>query len=107
MDGGARKYYVVRPGRRPGIYTSWPVANRQVKGFSNCNHRSFATYEDAVAYMERGDDGGEVGEGEDPLMVQPISAAGTGARERIDGGGTGRSRTESRAGASSFCSWQN
>ncbi|MED6196954.1 hypothetical protein PIB30_052142 [Stylosanthes scabra] len=85
MDNGTSKYYAMRKGRRIGIYTSWVVSNRQVNGYSNCQHRSFATYENAIPYMERGDKAFDGGEDEQPLMVRPIAAATTGGGDRALG----------------------
>ncbi|MFZ2209286.1 MAG: ribonuclease H family protein [Porticoccaceae bacterium] len=38
-----KKYYVVWVGKVPGIYTSWPVAERQIKGFPGAKFKSFPT----------------------------------------------------------------
>ena len=37
------KTYVVFVGHRPGIYNSWPEAQRQVYGFRGAIHESFPT----------------------------------------------------------------
>ena len=37
------KTYVVYVGHRPGIYNSWPEAQRQVHGFRGAIHESFPT----------------------------------------------------------------
>ncbi|MED6121369.1 hypothetical protein PIB30_029486 [Stylosanthes scabra] len=107
MEGGARRFYAVRQGRMPGIYTSWPPANRQVKGFSNCQHRSFATLEEAVAYMDRGDDIDDGALVEQPIMVPPIAEVGPGGGARIQGGRGRGTHAANTSSASSFCSWQN
>ncbi|WP_426415856.1 viroplasmin family protein [Aestuariirhabdus sp. LZHN29] len=39
----AKKYYVVWVGQQPGIYTSWPEAERQVKGYPGAKYKSFAS----------------------------------------------------------------
>ncbi len=46
-----KKYYAVRKGRKPGIYTSWEEAEKQVKGFSNPDYKGFENLQDAKAYM--------------------------------------------------------
>lgn len=46
------KYYAVKRGRNPGIYTSWDSCLREVKGFSNASYKSFKKKEDALAFME-------------------------------------------------------
>ncbi|RZJ85186.1 MAG: ribonuclease H, partial [Chryseobacterium sp.] len=34
-----RKFYVVWVGRQPGVYTSWPDCEKQVKGFENATYK--------------------------------------------------------------------
>ncbi|EEI82066.1 viroplasmin family protein [Anaerococcus tetradius] len=46
------KYYAVKRGRNPGIYTSWDSCLKEVKGFSNASYKSFKKKEDAIAFME-------------------------------------------------------
>lgn len=46
------KFYAVKNGRVPGIYTSWPKCNAQVKGFTGCKFKGFKTKEEAEAYLE-------------------------------------------------------
>ncbi|XP_058106357.1 uncharacterized protein LOC131249569 [Magnolia sinica] len=43
-----RRFYVVFEGRTPGIYETWEECKAQVHGFSECKHKSFAAYEDAM-----------------------------------------------------------
>lgn len=45
------KYYAIKKGRKPGIYEDWEVAKQQVEGYSGAEYRSFASREDAVAYL--------------------------------------------------------
>lgn len=45
------KYYAVRKGRNPGIYTSWDSCLKEVKGFSGAVYKSFKTKEDALAFL--------------------------------------------------------
>ncbi|WP_158738445.1 ribonuclease H [Alteribacillus sp. YIM 98480] len=42
-----KKFYVVWKGRKPGIYSSWPECEKQVKGFSGASFRSFLSKEEA------------------------------------------------------------
>lgn len=51
-----RKFYAVRAGRVPGIYTTWEDCKAQVDGFSAAAYKSFANEADAKAYMA-GEDG--------------------------------------------------
>ncbi|KAF2109238.1 Caulimovirus viroplasmin-domain-containing protein [Lophiotrema nucula] len=48
------KYYAVKRGRKPGIYTSWSDAQPQVWGFSRPRHKSFPTLEEAQELMAAG-----------------------------------------------------
>ncbi len=45
------KYYAVKNGRVPGIYTSWDDCKAQVMGFSSAVYKSFTTKEAALEYM--------------------------------------------------------
>lgn len=45
------KYYAVKKGRNPGIYTSWDSCLKEVKGYSGSIYKSFKTKEEAKAYM--------------------------------------------------------
>lgn len=45
------KFYAVRKGRTPGIYRTWPEAQREVTGFKGAEFKSFKTSEEAEAYM--------------------------------------------------------
>lgn len=44
------KYYVVKKGRRMGIFNSWSECEGQVKGFPNAVFKSFSSLEDAKKY---------------------------------------------------------
>lgn len=46
-----KKFYAVRKGREPGIYTSWDECKRQTTGFSGAEFKSFLTKEDAENFM--------------------------------------------------------
>ncbi|MED6150197.1 hypothetical protein PIB30_070066 [Stylosanthes scabra] len=54
--------------------------------YSNCEHSSFSTHEDAVECMERGDVGVDAGAEEVPLMVEPVAVFGIGGIGRVEGG---------------------
>jgi len=45
------KFYAVRNGRRPGVYTTWPACEEQVKGFPGAVYKAFPTKEQALAFM--------------------------------------------------------
>lgn len=44
------KYYAVRRGRQPGIYTDWNICKREVTGFKGAEYKSFKTFEEAKDY---------------------------------------------------------
>jgi hypothetical protein len=46
------KYYAVKVGRRPGIYTNWKETCEQVLGFPANQHKSFNTLLEAQSYLE-------------------------------------------------------
>ena len=50
----AKKFYAVRNGRVPGIYTAWDECRRQVTGFKSAEYKGFETREDAEAFMAGG-----------------------------------------------------
>lgn len=45
------KYYAVKNGREPGIYTTWPECQAQVSGYSGAVYKSFSTMEEANAFI--------------------------------------------------------
>ncbi len=46
------KYYAVKKGRNPGIYTSWDSCLEEVKGYSGAIYKSFKTLEEANDFMD-------------------------------------------------------
>ncbi len=42
-----QKFYVVWKGRKPGIYTSWPEAEAQVKGIGGAQYKAFGSRQEA------------------------------------------------------------
>ncbi len=45
------KFYAVRNGRTPGVYTTWSSCEVQVKGFPEARYKAFATKEEANAFL--------------------------------------------------------
>jgi ribonuclease HI len=43
------KYYVVWKGRKLGVFTSWPEAEKQIKGFAGAQYKSFGSRQEADA----------------------------------------------------------
>lgn len=49
----SKKYYAVREGRKPGIYTTWDKAKKQVHGYTNASYKSFKTKDEAEAFLKQ------------------------------------------------------
>ena len=49
------KFYAVRNGRVPGIYTDWPSVQSQITGWTKPKHKLFTTRAEAERYMKEGD----------------------------------------------------
>ncbi len=47
----ASKFYAVRKGKKPGIYSTWDECKNQVNGFPGAKYKSFKTKLEANAYM--------------------------------------------------------
>lgn len=45
------KYYAVKAGRNPGVYTSWDKCKREVDGFKGAEYKSFKSRSEAEAYL--------------------------------------------------------
>lgn len=48
------KYYVVKVGNKPGIYTDWASCKSQVDGYPGAVYKSFKTKEEAEAWLGAG-----------------------------------------------------
>jgi len=46
------KFYAVKKGRETGIYLSWDECEKQVKGFKGAIYKSFASRDEAEAYLQ-------------------------------------------------------
>lgn len=51
-----RKYYAVRVGKVPGIYSTWEECKAQVDGVSGASYKSFPSLEEAEHYIQRADE---------------------------------------------------
>jgi ribonuclease HI len=47
-----KKWYAVKRGRIPGVYTEWPEAEVQVKGFAGARFKGFPSEEEAQLWVE-------------------------------------------------------
>lgn len=45
------KFYAVRKGRKPGIYTAWDECKQHVAGYSGAEYKSFVNQQDAQNYL--------------------------------------------------------
>ena len=59
----AKKFYAVRVGRKPGIYTSWDECKENVGNFRKAVYKGFMTLEEAEGFMGDGDQSPEAREG--------------------------------------------
>lgn len=48
----AKTYYAVKVGRVPGIFDTWAECEEQVKGFKGSKYKKFASYEEALNFIE-------------------------------------------------------
>lgn len=47
-----KKYYAVKHGRQPGIYTTWNETKEHVHGFPSAKYKSFPTRQEAEEWLE-------------------------------------------------------
>ena len=50
--GENMKYYAVKVGKNPGIYTTWEECSKEVLGFEGAIYKSFPNLEDAEAFLQ-------------------------------------------------------
>ncbi|KAL8841790.1 MAG: hypothetical protein Q9170_000823 [Blastenia crenularia] len=62
------KFYAVKSGRVPGIYTDWPSAQEQITGWQKPKHRSFATRAEAQRFLDQ--DGPKIGDSPEATEVE-------------------------------------
>lgn len=55
----AKKFYAVKAGRTPGVYETWAECQKQTGGFSGAVFKSFATRQEAEAFIAQNGDGPE------------------------------------------------
>ncbi|MCR5176312.1 MAG: ribonuclease H family protein [Anaerovibrio sp.] len=46
-----KKFYAVKQGRQPGIYTTWAECQKQTTGYKGAKFKGFVTRQEAEAYM--------------------------------------------------------
>ena len=47
-----KKFYAVASGRKPGIYSTWPEAEAQVKGYGGAKYKGFPSRSEAETWMD-------------------------------------------------------
>lgn len=52
MSKTKNKYYAVKVGRKPGIYTKWSECSKQVNKYPGAIYKSFSTLEDAEKFAK-------------------------------------------------------
>lgn len=57
VAGAESKFYAVRSGRVPGIYTDWPSAQKQIVGWTKPKQKCFSTRAEAQRFMGEADKG--------------------------------------------------
>lgn len=72
----AKKYYAVKEGKAPGIYETWADCKAQVHGYKGALYKSFATREEAEAYMGGGAAAREEADGALKIYVDGSYAGG-------------------------------
>ena len=51
----AKKFYAVKKGYQPGIYTSWPECQRQVSGYAGAVYKGFPSRSTALVWLKGAD----------------------------------------------------
>lgn len=50
-----KKFYAVKIGKTPGVYETWADCQNQISGFSGAVYKGFATREEAIAFVDKGE----------------------------------------------------
>ncbi|KAI9774843.1 MAG: hypothetical protein M1840_000059 [Geoglossum simile] len=70
------KFYGVRNGRIPGVYTDWTSAQKQIIGWTKPKHRCFTSRAEAEAYVANNDVTGSTNPGTNPKPKTEETAGG-------------------------------
>ena len=46
-----KKFYAVRNGRETGIFEDWATCEKQIRGYSGAEYKSFKTEQEALDYL--------------------------------------------------------
>lgn len=80
------KFYAVKSGRVPGIYTDWPSAQEQITGWQKPKHRSFSTRAEAQRFLD--EDGPRPGESPEATEVESTISVNQQPPENLSKSGT-------------------
>ena len=73
ISSATSKFYAVKNGRIPGIYTDWPSAQEQITGWSKPRHKCFATRIEAQRFLQEDEKSTEAlelnADGHDTLVI--------------------------------------
>ena len=78
------KFYAVKNGRVPGIYTDWLLAQEQITGWQKPKHRSFASKAEAQRYLDQ--DEAKVGDSPEATEVESTMSTNNHPSESLSGG---------------------
>lgn len=85
----AKKVYAVRIGRTPGIYNTWDEAKSQVDGFKGARYKSFASMDEAKAFMAGSNDAAPAKSAAAKTdIVSPADALGNLKKVTVEDGGS-------------------
>ena len=66
------KFYAVKSGRTPGIYTDWTSVQQQIKGWTKPRHKLFQTRAEAQRFLD--EDDSRIPQGLEDLETDPAAA---------------------------------
>jgi len=70
----AKYYYAVKNGLRIGVFNTWEECSKQVKGYSNAVYKKFSTYDEALRFVNGGNNTVTVDKSIDNLRENEIIA---------------------------------
>ena len=71
----SKKYYAVKNGYKPGIYDTWAECKAQVDGYSNAKFKSFASLEEAKAFLEDSNNDKKENVGEEETAIAYVDGS--------------------------------
>ena len=81
---GSTKFYAVKSGKIPGIYTDWTSVQQQIKGWTKPRHKLFQTKAEAQRFLDE----------DDPKTGQSLDSAEGDLAAAIDDALFGEAATE-------------